>query len=121
MRRFIILFLISLLVLTLLNLPKVSLGIMVMMEDTQYKKTNYHYSSGDDIKGFSVWSRKGFQDVQEQFEKYKERHPSDTLLYRNFTKQYWKVWRWRDYLWNEQYQLPFQEEPSDARQVSRGE
>ena len=92
---------------------------MVILGDNQYKKTNYHYSSGDK-SGFSVWSRKGFEDVLEQFEKYKTRHPDDSLLYRNFTKEYWKVWRWRDYLLNEQYQLPFKDAPPDARKLSRG-
>ena len=119
MRKILILFPIALTLLLLINIPIVSLGIMVVMEDNQYKKTNYHYSSADPI-GFSVWSRKGFQDVLDQFGEYKKRHSSDTILYRNFTKQYWKAWRWRDYLFDKRYQLPFKELPADAKRVSRG-
>ena len=108
-----------LILLVTVNIPRVSLGIMIVTEDNQYKKTNYHYSSSAS-DGFSVWSRKGFEDVQGQFERYKKLHNSDTVLYRNFTKDYWKVWRWAVFLSDERYQLPYKNLPSDAHLVSRG-
>ena len=119
MLKVFIAFLVAASVLAVINIPKVSLAIMVMMEDNQYKKTNYHYSSGA-TKGFSVWSRKGFGDVLDQFEKYKRLHPTDQILYRNFTKQYWKAWRWGDYFLDDCYRLPYTELPADAKTVSRG-
>jgi hypothetical protein len=112
---------VSFLVLTVVfvNLRVVSLSIMVFLQDNEYKKTNYHYSSACK-DGFSVWSRKGYEDLLEQFAVYKKLHPTDTVLYRNFQPDYRKIWRWYFY-WSEQrYKLPYTTMPDDAYQLSRG-
>jgi len=101
------------------NIPQVSLAIMIMTDDSDYKKSNYHYSSGKSDE-FSVWSRKGYEDVLAQFEIYKTQQNSDTILYRNFKPEWWKIWRWGFFLSENRYQLPFKEMPADAFQVSRG-
>lgn len=103
----------------LVNIPKVSLAIMIMMNDSDYKKSNYHYSSGRS-DGFSVWSRKGYDDVLGQFEIYKRKQNSDTTLYRNFKPVWWKVWRWGFYISESRYRLPFKEMPDDAFELSHG-
>jgi hypothetical protein len=107
------------LIIAVTNIPGLRLGIMVMLGDPEYKKTNFHYSSADP-NGFSVWSRKGYKDVLEQFDLYKQTHPGDTVLYRNFQVDNRKFWRWYAYWSEEQYALPFRELPADAYVNSRG-
>ena len=82
---------------TFVNIPSVSLAIMIMTNDREYKKSNYHYSSGP-ADEFSVWSRKGFEDVNEQFEVYKKKNNETAILYRNFKPDWRKIWRWYLYL-----------------------
>jgi hypothetical protein len=71
------------------NMPVVRRAIMVIANDPEYKKTNFHYCTAAEA-GFSVWSRKGYEDVLEQFAVYKQTHPGDTVLYRNFQVDYRK-------------------------------
>ncbi len=92
---------------------------MIMTGDNGYKKGNYHFSAGENAE-FSVWSRKGFDDVLDQFEIYKKRLPSDSTLYRNFKPDYRKFWRWKEYALDDRYDLPFREIPADAYYVNRG-
>lgn len=103
----------------ILNIPDVGLAIMIMTNDREYKQSNYHYSGGP-ADEFSVWSRKGYEDVVEQFEKYKKQENNTGILYRNFKPDWSKVWRWYFYLSENRYKLPYREIPGDAYRVSRG-
>ena len=115
--------LITLIFLTLVvaasNIPKLSLGIMIMVGDNDYKKGNYHFSAGKNAE-FSVWSTKGFDHVLREFEVYKKLHPTDSILYRNFRPDYGKFWRWKEYWSEERYELPFRKIPVDAYYMNRG-
>lgn len=96
------------------NIPFISRGILFMIGDSQVKKANYHYSSARP-DGFSVWSRKGDEDVFCQFETYRSDHPDDAILYRNFEVKPLHFWRWREYLTKERYQLAYKPLPADAK------
>ena len=63
--------------------------------------------------GFSVWGRKGYDNVMSQFEAYKKRYPDDTVLYRNFQIKPWQFWRIYEYTYPS-YRLPYREMPSSV-------
>lgn len=90
---------------------------MIMMNDNDYKRGNYHFSAGSENQ-FSIWSVKGYEDVLEAFDKFKKTQPANFTLYRNFTPQYWKFWRWYAYSSEAQYALPYKNlSPEEIRKV----
>jgi len=41
------------------------------------------------------------------FDDFKKQDQTDTVLYRLCGKQFWKVWKYPQYLFSEKYQLPY--------------
>ncbi|WP_155847164.1 hypothetical protein [Algoriphagus marincola] len=54
--------------------------------------------------------------MEQQFKEFRERSPefSELRIYRTFSRNPFKFWNWFDYLTNDQYDYPFQEEIAQA-------
>lgn len=89
---------------------------MIMMNDNDYKRGNYHFS-GNSANQFSIWSVKGYDDVVEAFDQYKKTHPADSTVYRNFKPDYRKFWRWYAYETERQFKLPYRYLTSDEMNI----
>jgi len=72
---------------------------------------DHHYESGHG--GFSVWGRSGYEDVVSQFNRYKEIHPEDSVLVRNFKVQPWQFWRIAEYIVAPDYRLEYRDPPAN--------
>jgi len=75
------------------------------------KGPDRHYIS--ESGGFSVWSREEFSDTHKRFNTYKQSHPSDTTLYRNFRIKPWQFWRISEYIMHPGYRLEYKEPPAN--------
>ncbi|OZI08161.1 hypothetical protein BWI93_10615 [Siphonobacter sp. BAB-5385] len=100
-----------LLIVSVSNIPIVSFFISFFTGNLSMMNPDYHYISQKG--GFSIWGRKGSEDVLSQFEAYKKRHPEDTVLYRNFQIKPWQFWRIYEYT-DPCYRLPYQQMPPNV-------
>jgi len=83
---------------------------MLTYTDTFMGDARYKFVSGND--GFKQSLYGEFKDVKMSFEDYKKTHPNDTILYRTFHKNPIFFWKWRVYLFDEMYQLPYKGHPT---------
>lgn len=70
----------------------------------------YRYESSDGIFIIKEYPEKGggFDPVMTRFEHYKkEKQDSSIQLFRNSKIEFWKYWRWRDYLNHPRWRLKY--------------
>jgi hypothetical protein len=55
------------------------------------------------------YAGRNYQLCKVNFEEYKKNEKTDTILYRITQKNFFKFWRWGDYLTKEKYKLPYRD------------
>ena len=88
------------------------MGMLTYTDTFMGDARKYKFVSGNSGFKHSLSGGFKYKDIKMSFEDYKKTNPNDTILYRTFHKNPIFFWKWRVYLFEEMYQLPYKDHPT---------